>query len=129
MKLGIVREQLAVEWMPELIKLVSRMIPDIEWVHDAAKEIPPQLLLDGDACYPFKKMVRTALSLLADVDVLLLPRIVRLDGFLMCPNFRALPDIVTMNKNRIWQYNSVPIITPVMEIAEQKDLELPAREM
>ena len=129
MKVGLVREQLAVEWIPELIKLISRMIPDIEWVHDSAKEIPLQLLLDGDACYPFKKMVRAALSLLTDVDALLLPRIVSLDGFLMCPNFRALPDIVTMNRDRIGQHNSVPVITPVMEVSEQEHLEALAREI
>ncbi len=122
MKVGIVREQLAVEWVPELIKRISRMIPGIEWVHNSAKEIPPQLLLDGDACYPFKKMVRSALSLLAEVEALLLPRIVSLDGFLMCPNFRALPDIVIMNQNRIGKYCSVPIITPVMEISEPNNL-------
>ncbi len=29
-----------------------------------------------------------------EVDVLLLPRIVEMDGFLMCPNFRAIPDMV-----------------------------------
>ncbi len=124
MKVGMVREQLAVEWVPELITHISRMIPDIEWIHDSAKEIHPQLLLDGDACYPFKKMVRTALSLLADVEALLLPRMVSLDDFLMCPNFRALPDIVTMNQNRIGQYNGIPVITPVMEISEPKDLAL-----
>ncbi len=129
MKVGIVREQLAVEWIPELIKRISRMIPDIEWIHDSPKEIPPQMLLDGDACYPFKKMVRASISLLADVEALLLPRIVSIDGFLMCPNFRALPDIVTMNRERIGKHNSVPIITPVMEVSGQKDLELPAKEI
>lgn len=129
MKVGIVREQLAVEWIPELIKCISRMVPEIEWVHDPAAKVPPQLLLDGDACYPFKKMVRTSLSLLADVEALLLPRVVSLDGFLMCPNFRALPDIVSMNRERIERHNRVPIITPVMEVSGQKDLELLTKEI
>ena len=74
-------------------------------------------------------MVRTALSLLTDVDALLLPRIVSLDGFLMCPNFRALPDIVTMNRERIGQHNRVPIIAPVMEVSEPEHLETLAGEI
>jgi predicted nucleotide-binding protein (sugar kinase/HSP70/actin superfamily) len=122
MKVGIIKEQLAVEWVPDLIKLVSRLNPDIEWVLDSDEEIHTQLLLDGDACYPFKKMVRSALSLLADVDALLLPRIINLDGFLMCPNFRALPDIITMNRDRIYRHYKAPILAPVMEISEPRHL-------
>jgi len=129
MKVGLLREQLSVEWVPDLIKQISRMIPDIEWIHDPVANVHTQLLLDGDACYPFKKMVRTALSLLTDVDALLLPRIVSLDGFLMCPNFRALPDIVIMNRKRIGQRNSVPIITTVMEVSEPGHLETLAEEI
>ncbi len=129
MKVGFLREQLAVEWMPELVQVISLMIPNIEWVHDSAAKIPQQVLLDGDACYPFKKMVRASLSLLSDVDALLLPRIVSIDDFLMCPNFRALPDMVTMNRERISTHNNVPIITPVIEISGQRHLEKVAKEI
>ena len=123
MKAGFLREQLAMEWMPDLIDQVSRIIPDLQWVHDSDKAVLPQLLLDGDPCYPFKRMVRSSLSLLAEVDILILPRLVSLDGFLMCPNFRALPDIVAMNRERLGHYRNVPIVTPVLDGSEKKDLE------
>ncbi|MBW1901378.1 MAG: hypothetical protein JRJ20_07050 [Deltaproteobacteria bacterium] len=129
MKVGIARELLAVEWMPELIKRLGQLAPEIEWVHDPAAQVHPQLLLDGDACYPFKKMVRTSLSLLSEVEVLILPRIVSLDGFLMCPNFRALPDIVKINKERTERNRGVPLVSPVMEVSAQNHLEALSREV
>ena len=129
MKVGIARELLAVEWMPKLIKRLSQLAPEIEWVHDPTAEVNHQLLLDGDACYPFKKMVRASLSLLSEVEVLILPRIVSLDGFLMCPNFRALPDIVKINKERTGRNKGIPLVSPVMEVSEQNHLEALSREI
>jgi predicted nucleotide-binding protein (sugar kinase/HSP70/actin superfamily) len=78
-------------------------------------------------CYPFKKMVRTSLALLPDVDALLLPRIVNLDGCLMCPNFRALPDIVAINKDRMAQNTEALLVTPLMESCDNKQLDALAR--
>ena len=129
MKVGIARELLAVEWMPELIKQLNRLAPEIEWIHDPTTEVHHQLLLDGDACYPFKKMVRASLSLLSEVEALLLPRIVSLDGFLMCPNFRALPDIVKINKERTGGHGGTPLVSPVMEVSEQNHLAALSREI
>jgi len=129
MRVGIARELLCVEWMPDLKNQLSRLAPEIEWVHNPSAGVQGQLLLDGDACYPFKKMVRTSLSLLSEVEVLILPRIVSLDGFLMCPNFRALPDIVRMNRERKCILENIPIVAPVVEGAGRRRLEILARDI
>jgi len=127
MKVGLPQELTHMEWVLNLKIRLNHLVPDIEWIHAPVGKGPQPLFLGEDACYPFKKMVRTSLSLLHDVDVLLLPRLVRLDGFLMCPNFRALPDIVTINKKRIKQNTKVPIVTPLMEVCDAKQFETLAR--
>jgi len=129
MRLGLPRELLPIEWVPELKDRISQWVPDVEWVHDAAAPVQGRLLVEGDACYPFKKIVRTALSLLHDVEALILPRIVSLDGFLMCPNFRALPDMVKMNRERIGLDERIPMVAPVMEISGKHELDALAKEI
>ena len=118
MKVGIARELLFFEWMQELKSRLDQLSHEIEWVHDPTGEVRQQLLVDGDSCYPFKKMVRSSISLMNNVDVLLVPRIVALDGFLMCPNFRALPDIVMMNKDRNRIRREIPVLTPEVDISQ-----------
>lgn len=127
MKVGIPRELMYVEWVAHLKTLLSYMLPEIEWIHRPIDTGAPNLFLGGDACYPFKTMVRTAVALRAEVDVLLLPRVVSLNGFLMCPNFRALPDIVSLNNKRIEQANKAPILSPVMELSENAHTETLAK--
>lgn len=100
MKIGLIGELLHVEAVAAVKDALSRMAPDIEWVHDAVQKDATQLRLEGDACYPFKKMVAGAVSLASRVDALLVPRIIRLDDYLMCPNFRALPDMVRLSLER-----------------------------
>lgn len=123
MKVGIAREMLFFEWMQDLKSRLGELSPEIEWVHDPTGEVRQQLLIDGDSCYPFKKMVRSSISLLDNVDVLLAPRIVALDGFLMCPNFRALPDIVLMNKERNRMSMKVSVLTPEVDISQALQVE------
>jgi predicted nucleotide-binding protein (sugar kinase/HSP70/actin superfamily) len=81
-------------------------------------------LSEGDACFPFKKMIRTAMALLPEVDRLLVPRLVRLDGHLLCPNFRAFPDLVALNRDRLaGPEKTTPIIDTVVDISGRADEE------
>ena len=99
MRVGLPRELLSMERITLFKEAVDGLAPGFQWVHDPLGKGPEPIFLDGDACLPFKKMVRTSLSLLKDTDALILPRIAQLDGYLMCPNFRALPDIVNINRS------------------------------
>jgi len=128
-KIGLPEELTHMDWMPDLMENLNQIVPDMYWVHRGSGEGPQPLFLDGDSCYPFKKMVWSSLALLSHVDALLLPRIVNLDGYLMCPNFLALSDIVTINKERIGQHNDLPIISPVMEVHCIKHLEILIRDI
>jgi predicted nucleotide-binding protein (sugar kinase/HSP70/actin superfamily) len=123
MRVGIPEEIMHLEWMPKLKTGLSQLIPKIQWLHAVKRSGPEPQFLDGDPCYPFKKMVRTALSLLNESDTLLLPRIVSLDNNLMCPNFRALPDIVILNQKRGSYRKDVPVLMPLMEIRDKRQLE------
>lgn len=96
MRIGIAEELLSFSWMRHLVTQLSAHA-DIQWQHRPSAVPKTILLSEGDACYPFKSMVRSSVALLPEVDVLLLPRLVKLDGHLMCPNFRALPDIIRLN--------------------------------
>jgi predicted nucleotide-binding protein (sugar kinase/HSP70/actin superfamily) len=127
MRIGLPHELMHVEWIPNLKSKLSHLVPDSEWVHVPSFKRTGHLFSEGDACYPFKEMIRTSIALLSSVDVLLLPRIVGIDGFLMCPNFRALPDIVALNKERTGDNNSVPMVTPLMEVSGNEQLELLSR--
>lgn len=123
LKVGLPIELMHLEWMPELKQTISRMVRGIEWHHVPTTRETRLLVSDGDACYPFKKMIRTSLALISDVDVLLLPRITSLDRFLMCPNFRALPDIVAINIKNSKKTHNIPIAMPLMELSHEKQLD------
>jgi predicted nucleotide-binding protein (sugar kinase/HSP70/actin superfamily) len=99
MRIGIPQELMTFPWMVHLVTQLSAHA-DITWQHRPAATSDTIMLSEGDACQPFKSMVRTSVALLPEVDLLLLPRLVKLDGHLMCPNFRALPDIIRLNINR-----------------------------
>ncbi|SPD74845.1 hypothetical protein PITCH_A350054 [uncultured Desulfobacterium sp.] len=123
MKVGMAGELLFFEWMSELKGRLSQLAPEIEWIHAPSAGAGQQLLIDADSCYPFKQMVRSSVSLLSDVDVLLAPRIIAMDGFLVCPNFRALPDIVLMNRARLGLNKETHVFTPVVDIDQGHQLE------
>jgi predicted nucleotide-binding protein (sugar kinase/HSP70/actin superfamily) len=115
MRVGLPRELLSMERITLFKEAVDGLAPGFQWVHDPRGKGPEPIFLDGDACLPFKKMVRTSLSLLKDTDALILPRIAQLDGYLMCPNFRALPDIVNINRSKMGMNGKSSLIAPLME--------------
>ena len=90
----------------------------IEWhTRTGRSGLAKPALTEGDACFPFKKMVRNAMALLPQVDLLLVPRLVKLDGYLMCPNFRALPDLVVMNRDRLaGPGRDTRLLSPLVEL-------------
>lgn len=125
MRIGLPVELLCFEWVRRLKEDVQRLAPAVEFCHVAGQDgggrtITP--LSEGDACFPFKKMIRTAMALLPRVDCLLIPRLVRLDGHLLCPNFRAFPDLVALNRDRLaGPGRQTPIIDTVVDIASRAD--------
>ena len=122
MKVGLPRELLSMERIALLKEAIDAMAPGIQWIHDPPAKGPEPLFLEGDACLPFKKMVRSSLSLLKEADALILPRIAELDGFLMCPNFRALPDIVSMNIEKMEIIENLPVISPLVKDKGRDDM-------
>ena len=124
MKIGLPNELLHLEGVQDFKNRIDQLVRNIQWIHTPSGKNPQPLFLDGDMCYPFKKMVRTSLALLPDVDTLLLPRIVNLDNWLMCPNFRALPDIVAINKERLEQNIGAGMVTPLMESCHNDQLDI-----
>jgi predicted nucleotide-binding protein (sugar kinase/HSP70/actin superfamily) len=110
-------------WIAQLTALVEAQAAPLQWVHRASRGVKARLYLEADACYPFKQMVRHGLALLAETDALLLPRIVGLDGYLTCPNFRALPDIVRLNCERAGLAAAGPVIAPVMDVGSLNDVQ------
>lgn len=100
MRIGIPQELMAFPFMAWLKGQLSRH-KEIEWHHKPTHQSPQIMLSEGDACHPFKAMVRNSIGLIPEVDILLVPRLVKLDSHLMCPNFRALPDIIRLNINNI----------------------------
>ncbi len=124
MKIGLPNELLHLEGVLDFKGRIDHLIHDIQWIHRPSGKDPKPLFLDGDMCYPFKKIVRTSLALLPDIDALLLPRIVNLDNYLMCPNFRALPDIVAINKERLGREGEVAMVTPAMESCSNEELDI-----
>lgn len=123
-KIGLPIELLSFDWICRLKEDISRLAADIEFCHvpgpaQGRLTIP---LSEGDACFPFKKMIRTAMALLPEVDCLLIPRLVRLDGHLLCPNFRAFPDLVALNRDRLpTSAKDTAIIDTVVDIGSQAD--------
>ncbi len=96
MRIGICEELMPFPLMAHLTAQISRHA-EVDWIHKPVHTPETIMLSEGDACQPFKSMVRTSVALLQDVDLLLIPRLINLDGHLMCPNFRALPDIIRLN--------------------------------
>lgn len=101
MRIGITDELMGFPFMGWLKTELSAQ-HEIEWLHHPKKQSTAIMLSEGDACQPFKSMVRNSIAMLPDVDVLLCPRLVNLDGCLMCPNFRALPDIIRLNIKAVY---------------------------
>jgi predicted nucleotide-binding protein (sugar kinase/HSP70/actin superfamily) len=101
MRIGVPEELMPFPFMKWLKQQLSSHA-EITWVHHPGKSCNTIMLSEGDACQPFKSMVRNSVSLLPEVDHLLVPRLVQLNGHLMCPNFRALPDIIRLNINKIY---------------------------
>jgi predicted nucleotide-binding protein (sugar kinase/HSP70/actin superfamily) len=124
MIIGLPAELLHLEPVWELRRDLAGRFPDLEWRHSPSN---PDLglgrtLSEGDACFPYKKVIRTACGLAPEVDLLLVPRLVRLDGYLTCPNFRALPDLVGMNLDRGAANGSRPrLLSPCFDESGPKD--------
>jgi predicted nucleotide-binding protein (sugar kinase/HSP70/actin superfamily) len=108
---------LAFDWTRRLRDEIQRSVPEAVWMHEPEGKAPEAVLAGGDACYPFKRMVSIAAALGPLVDILLVPRLLRLDGHLMCPNFRALPDIVSLNIDRS---SPVAVVDTVVDIADSR---------
>ncbi|MEN8256241.1 MAG: acyl-CoA dehydratase activase-related protein [Thermodesulfobacteriota bacterium] len=127
MKIGLPIELLSFEWIRRLRDDISQVLPDAQFFHVAGQGGSGQQIIplsEGDACFPFKKMIRTAMALLPEVDKLLIPRLVRLDGHLLCPNFRAFPDLVALNRDRLaGPEKKTPIVDTVVEISSRDDEE------
>jgi len=119
MKVGFPQELAHVAWMRFLKDRISGRLPGMEWLHAArGKSIRPAFL-EGDVCFPLKTMIATALGLLGETDVLLLPRLVKLDGFCMCPNFRGLPDLVALNAKRMGLEHTAAVAAVAVEAADR----------
>lgn len=129
MNIGLPHELLRIDWVADLKERISQMMPEAVFVHDPAGEAPTNLNIEGDACFPFKTMIRTALALHGNADVLLLPRVVEIDGFLMCPNFRGFPDIVELNTKNLAPDSIKPIISPIIECKDRAELNPLAKSM
>ncbi len=130
MRIGLPIELLSFEWIRRLKEDISKHA-EVVFCHaptNARSDYIP--LSEGDACFPFKKMIRTAMALLPEVDCLLIPRLVRLDGHLLCPNFRAYPDLVVLNRDRLaGKEKGVPVVDTVVEISSRDDEERVRKEL
>lgn len=120
MRIGIPDELMAFPFM-EWLKTQLARYHDVEWLHIPTSKSDAIMLSEGDACQPFKSMVRNSIGLLPDVDVLLVPRLVTLDGHLMCPNFRALPDIIRLNIKKVCPQFMGKLNDITADINEEKD--------
>lgn len=127
MNIGLPQELLHIDWIADLKLTLEQMIPGMAFVHVSAGEAPAYLNLEEDSCFPFKKMIRNALALHKEVDALLLPRVVEMDGFLACPNFRAFPDIVELNTKNISSNEKKPIVSPIIKVKNNKELKAVAK--
>ncbi len=128
MKIGLPRELTHMDWARQLKLCMDELAPGLEWVEAVPPGRTGNLLISGDACYPFKKMVSTAVSLSAVVDVLFIPRLVGRDEYLMCPNFRALPDMVRLNIERGFGGAPIPVVSVLVEDGSASNLRMAARE-
>ena len=119
MKVGLPQELTHIAWMPFMKERITGLVPGITWVHVSAKKNIRPTFLEGDVCFPFKTMIATSLGLLGETDVLFLPRLVSLDGFCMCPNFRGLPDLVTLNAKKMGLENTAAVASVVVDAADR----------
>ena len=118
MNIGLPEELLHLEAVRSLHQGLGRLYPEVRWHHSQPRrsEAPEVIISEGDACFPFKKTIRTSCSLAGRADALLVPRLVRLDGYLMCPNFRGLPDLVALNLERSSsEPRRPPLISPLID--------------
>lgn len=122
MKVGLPLELLSMERIAFFKETIDAMAPGIQWTHEPSGKGPEPPFLEGDACLPFKKIVRSSVSLLKETEAIILPRIAELDGFLMCPNFRALPDIVSINKEKLEMDENGAIIAPLIQDRGRGDM-------
>jgi predicted nucleotide-binding protein (sugar kinase/HSP70/actin superfamily) len=122
MKIALPQELMHIECVLDLKVKLEQVMQGITFIHVPTGEVNAHLNLEEDACFPFKKMIRNALALHKDADVLLLPRVVEMDGFLMCPNFRAFPDIVQLNTKHISSNERKPIVSPLIELKNDERL-------
>lgn len=124
MKVGLPVELLYLDWGKRLKTYMETSDSSLKLVHlpEHGSKGANFTLSEGDACFPFKKMVRNAIALLPEVDILLVPRLVKLDGYLLCPNFRALPDIVALNRDRLpGNLSGKPLVDTVVEVNDDAD--------
>ena len=122
MKVGLPEELLHLEWMDALKETIDGFLPGIQWMHRCAEEGLRAVFMEGDACYPFKQMIRTALRLAPRVDALLVPRVAGMDGYFTCPNFRALPDMVRLHTDRSPSILKARISAPIMDVKSEGDV-------
>lgn len=118
MRIGVPREITAFAWVRQAMDALQTATPGLEWITRPDAAAPRVASLsEGDACHPYKKAIRTCLALAPDVDAIFAPRLVTLDGHLMCPNFRALPDLVRLNLDRAMGEKRPKIIDTLVEIS------------
>ncbi len=115
MKIGLPKELTAIKPVAALQQALDHAIEGVEWVHRVPSKVPSPRYLSQDACFPIKKILATCLSLTEDSDCLLVPRLVGPEGHLMCPNFRALPDLVSLNRDRMPACMDVPLVAPLID--------------
>ena len=89
-------------------------MPSVEWVQEPPARVLRLPHLEQDACLPFKRMIQQAVGLVQHTDALLVPRMVNVDGYLMCPNFRALPDMVALNCKKIYSGKKISLFAPLV---------------
>jgi len=121
-KVGFPQELTHIAWMPLFLQHVSARVPGMQWLHAAQKKNIRPSFLEGDVCFPLKTMIATALGLLGEADVVLLPRLVLLDGFSMCPNFRGLPDLVALNAKKMGLDTTSAVASVVVEAEDRQDV-------
>ena len=107
---------------------LDRALPGAEWILRAPPGGPAPRYLGQDACYPLKKILASCLALARDVDCLLVPRLVGPEGHLMCPNFRALPDLVALNCDRMPGHGDADRVFPLVDRFDRRGLEAIAGE-
>ena len=97
MRIGLPRALLAIDLVAELAERIRKKIEGLRWQQRALVPQAGPLLVSEDICFPFKRMLSESVSLAQETGVVFVPRLVGTGENLLCPNFRALPDIVALN--------------------------------